>query len=132
MTEPARLQLSRAKGFNLQAHSRAINGLEAVNVARPTRWGNPFTARDCRKAGYVGSSNAIASRVASAFRAWLDSPHWRENWDGPESENQRQAILLRIRMLRGKNLACWCKPGEPCHADVLLEIANRPVCEAVG
>lgn len=28
--------------------------------------------------------------------------------------------------LRGKNLACWCKPGDPCHADVLLEFANRP------
>lgn len=28
--------------------------------------------------------------------------------------------------LAGKNLACWCKPGEPCHADVLLELANRP------
>lgn len=27
--------------------------------------------------------------------------------------------------LRGKDLACWCKPGAPCHADVLLEIANR-------
>ena len=27
--------------------------------------------------------------------------------------------------LRGKNLACWCKPGACCHADVLLEIANK-------
>ena len=26
--------------------------------------------------------------------------------------------------LAGKDLACWCKPGDPCHADVLLEIAN--------
>lgn len=26
--------------------------------------------------------------------------------------------------LRGKPLACWCKPGTPCHGDVLLEIAN--------
>jgi len=26
--------------------------------------------------------------------------------------------------LRGKNLACWCKLSEVCHADVLLEIAN--------
>ncbi|ATN65310.1 hypothetical protein A3857_18520 [Cereibacter sphaeroides] len=29
-----------------------------------------------------------------------------------------------IRELRGKDLACWCQPGAPCHADVLLEIAN--------
>jgi len=26
--------------------------------------------------------------------------------------------------LRGKNLACWCRIGEPCHADVLLSLAN--------
>ena len=27
--------------------------------------------------------------------------------------------------LAGKNLACWCPLDQPCHADVLLEIANR-------
>lgn len=27
--------------------------------------------------------------------------------------------------LKGKNLACWCKEGSPCHGDVILEIANR-------
>ncbi|MGH6822039.1 MAG: DUF4326 domain-containing protein [Methylocella sp.] len=27
---------------------------------------------------------------------------------------------------RGKNLACFCKLGEPCHVDVLLELANKP------
>lgn len=39
---PIRLVLSRRQGFNLQAASRAANGLEAVIVARPSRWGNPF------------------------------------------------------------------------------------------
>jgi Domain of unknown function (DUF4326) len=28
--------------------------------------------------------------------------------------------------LRGRTLACWCRPGDPCHADVLLEMANTP------
>lgn len=23
--------------------------------------------------------------------------------------------------LAGRDLACWCNPGDPCHADVLLE-----------
>ena len=27
--------------------------------------------------------------------------------------------------LRGKNLACWCPFDQPCHADVLLKIANE-------
>jgi len=31
----------------------------------------------------------------------------------------------RFEELRGKNLACWCKIGEPCHADILLKIANE-------
>jgi hypothetical protein len=30
-----------------------------------------------------------------------------------------------IESLKGKNLSCWCKVGEPCHGDVLLEIANK-------
>ena len=42
MNEPKRLQLSRRKGFQLQALSREANGREAVVVARPSRWGNPF------------------------------------------------------------------------------------------
>jgi len=33
-------------------------------------------------------------------------------------------IMDNIHKLRGKNLACWCKPGAVCHADVLLKIAN--------
>jgi hypothetical protein len=36
-----------------------------------------------------------------------------------------QAPKLPVHELRGKNLACWCKLGDPCHADVLLELANR-------
>jgi len=29
-----------------------------------------------------------------------------------------------LTQLRGKNLACWCDDKGPCHADVLLELAN--------
>jgi hypothetical protein len=39
--------------------------------------------------------------------------------------HKRQVILNRLPELRGKNLACWCKPGSPCHADVLLDLANK-------
>ncbi|WP_019732123.1 DUF4326 domain-containing protein [Mycobacterium avium] len=27
--------------------------------------------------------------------------------------------------LAGHDLACWCPPDQPCHADVLLELANQ-------
>lgn len=43
---------------------------------------------------------------------------------GAESEAARGKILDNIHELRGRDLACWCPPGLPCHADVLLEIAN--------
>lgn len=31
---------------------------------------------------------------------------------------------LDIAELRGKDLACFCPLDKPCHADVLIEIAN--------
>lgn len=30
------------------------------------------------------------------------------------------------RELRGMDLACWCKLDQPCHADVLIALANAP------
>lgn len=33
--------------------------------------------------------------------------------------------IKRIEELRGRDLACWCPLDQPCHADVLLELANR-------
>lgn len=131
MSTPVRLTLSRRRGFDLQALSLATNGLPAVNVARPGKLGNPFTIAGCREAGYTGSDDAIAARCVEAHRVWIDTPFWRNNWDGEESERQRGIVLASLPDLRGSNLACWCKAGMPCHADVLLEIANRPICEAV-
>lgn len=130
-SRPVRLQLSRRKGFDLQALSRATNGLSAVNCARPSKFGNPFTIAGCRDAGFVGDDHAIAARCVDVFRAWIDSPYWRTNWDGDESERVRNRLLAALPALRGKNLACFCKLDAPCHVNVLLEIANRPICEEV-
>ena len=96
MTVPVRLQLSRAKGFSLQAHSRVVNGLAAVNCARPGKWGNPFRAR----------GTGTAEDCVNAYRSYL-------------------ATGTDLTELRGKNLACFCKLSDPCHADVLLELANH-------
>ncbi|KMS57958.1 hypothetical protein V473_07255 [Sphingobium cupriresistens LL01] len=52
---------------------------------------------------------------------------WRMPESGVESEARRSVILAEIANLRGKNLACWCPLDQPCHADVLLEIANAPI-----
>jgi len=114
---PVRVQLRRTKGWRMPENT--------VSVARPGRFGNPFTLEGCRDAGYHGDDTVIARRCVEAFRVWL-GPMWRNNWDGDESELKRAALLAGMPALRGKNLACWCKPGDPCHADALLELANGP------
>ncbi len=101
MTQPVRLQLSRRAGFNLQEVSRATNGLDAVNVARPGRHGNPFVVSDTQTA------EQAVERFRERAEEWVK--------DQPEL----------IADLRGKNIACWCQLGDPCHGDVLLELANR-------
>lgn len=125
MVEPVRLQLSRKKGFNLQAHSRAVNGLPAVNVARPSKWGNPFSIAAALESGFVHTEQAAQEFVVECFRDWLGpSLSGREWWSGPVADRRRTAILGSVASLAGKNLACWCAPDQPCHADVLLELAN--------
>ena len=119
---PVRLRLSRAKGFNLQAASLALNGLPAVVVSRPSRWGNPLKvgARvECPDYGIVIPEITPKLAVELFREVWA-----RRLEDGPAA----QAVLKGVR---GKNLACWCALDAPCHADVLLELANGPHCEAV-
>lgn len=81
-----------------------------VKVDRTTPWGNPWT---------VPGDYATAAGAVQRFRASLVAP------DACHPESYMGKIKARLHELRGKNLACWCKPGEPCHADVLLELANR-------
>jgi len=66
---------------------------------------------DERKGLIATRSQAAA---VEAFRTWL----------GTTLEGQAVTNEAR-RKLVGLNLACWCKPGTPCHADVLLQIANE-------
>jgi len=113
--EARRIQLSRRCGWRMPANT--------VSAARPGKLGNPFTAAGAREAGYGGTDREIAQRCVEAFRVWL-GPHWRNNWDGEESEARRRAVLDALPGLRGKNIACWCAPDNPCHADVLIELAN--------
>lgn len=114
--KPKRIQRKRTKGWRMPEGT--------VSVTRPGPFGNPFLVQECREAGFVGTDEEIAHRCVEAFRAWIDSPYWRTNWDGEESERARARILRRLSELRGKDLACWCDLDQPCHADVLLELAN--------
>lgn len=115
---PQRMQLSRHAGFNLQAASQALNGLPAKRVTRPGKWGNPFTIDDIAKRYKLDRDAAQVKAVAMCgewLRGTLDpklSPH------APPSHEEIRAEL------KGHNLACWCRPGTPCHSEVLIDIAN--------
>ena len=104
---PERIQLRRTKGWRLPPNT--------VKVDRSTIWGNPFRVGERFYVdGRIGPGewfDGSPEGVVKAFREWTTQhvDYW--------------ASITRV--LRGKNLACWCKPGAACHADVLLEIANR-------
>lgn len=115
MTNPIRLQLSRRKGFDLQAISMATNGLEAIGVARPGRWHNIFVVTNEHPPG-----TSIKGKYVAAGNAQQAVVSFREMF-----EENPEVVDNAIAELRGKNLACWCQPGALCHADILLEICNR-------
>jgi hypothetical protein len=103
---PERIQRSRAKGWRLP------DG--AVYVGRPTIFGNPFQlvganlVRDPYGNEWScapGEARGVAVRL---FRAYV--------WDHIHPDD--------VDGLRGRDLVCWCPLDQPCHADVLLELAN--------
>ena len=108
--KPIRIQLRRTKGWRMPDNT--------VKVDRSTRWGNPFTPAAYWDAGYSGSNEVAISHCVTAFKALVEG---RYHW----AHAIPQEPFPDITPLRGKNLACWCKPGSPCHADVLLEISNK-------
>lgn len=103
---PQRIQRKRTKGW------KAPEG--AVYVGRPSKWGNPFKVSngDCDHPDCGPKSHpAITPQMAvDSFRRWL-SPGM---------------IMVLRHELRGKDLMCFCPLDQPCHADVLLELANGP------
>jgi Domain of unknown function (DUF4326) len=116
--KPQRMQLSRKRGFNLQIESEALNGLPARRVTRPGPWGNPFSIEETARLYGLDRAAAQAKAVAMCgqwLRGTLDAKL------SPHAPPSRGAIRAE---LGGHNLACWCKPGTPCHADVLIELAN--------
>lgn len=95
--QPVRVQYVRGR------KPASPNGLPTIYVGRPTIFGNPFK---------VGTP--VAPKRGDAvplFEKYIA---------------ERPRLICEVkRKLRGRNLACWCPvDGKPCHADVLLRIAN--------
>ncbi len=99
--KPRRIQLSRAKGWRMPPNT--------VSVAWPSRWGNPYRIGPSGDALDCVEQFRLACERGYTQTSCADNNWTMEGWLAP---------------LRGKNLACWCKLDQPCHADVLLELAN--------
>ena len=123
MSEPKRIQLRRTKGWLLPPNT--------VVVSRPTKWGNPFKVH--------GDGHPMARRIAvDLFRKLTEDGEWFSQplpWPKGKIPSGTTTVEQVRSELRGKDLACWCplldESGDavPCHADVLLEIANHRVME---
>jgi hypothetical protein len=119
---PERIQLRRTKGW------RKPDG--AIVVARPSRWGNPISFSDVGGQYPSLDHTQIATMVVRDFqtlatRGRLAFPNWRyaDGNRGPVEFTYPSIDVIRAE-LAGQDLGCWCDLDEPCHADILLELAN--------
>lgn len=97
----------------------------AVCVTRPGKWGNPFTVRgpDCNGLW----KTAHCDVVTGVFMTQVEAAKLAVKLFEKAIRSGRMPVTVDDvrRELRGKDLACFCRLGSPCHADVLLRIANE-------
>ncbi|WP_352231330.1 DUF4326 domain-containing protein [Paenarthrobacter sp. R1] len=105
---------------------------DAVWVGPRSKFNNPFGTPQ-------GWSTGSRQLVSDHFKQWLTMPLvWRRKpgigwtWVAPGGHESfigtpyadRQVFLENLPALRGKDLVCRCPISQPCHADILLELAN--------
>lgn len=112
---PRRIRRRRVRGWRLPPG--------AVYVGRPSVYGNPFRV-GVPFCGPTIQKAHTAAEAVDKFREWLQ-------WETLESLYWDHALIVAhvkikafLGELRGKDLACWCSLDDPCHGDVLLELAN--------
>lgn len=88
-----------------------------VYVGRGSRWGNP----------YVVGKDGTAEECIKKYSDML-FPYSHESGSIDDFFISASMFEDIVNNLRGKNLACWCALDSPCHADLLLEIANKTDC----
>lgn len=112
---PIRIQRKRTKGWKMPENT--------VYVGRPTKWGNPFTLEEeLKRVSPLWPHIKENSKLKTVFEYALSFMMF--NYERFMNRNTSLTEEAK-KELKGKNLACWCKVGEPCHADVLLEIVNK-------
>lgn len=114
---PERIQRKRSRGWRMPENT--------VVVTRGTKHGNPFRVggwfKVGRGRGFPGMAwcEALDERYAAGFTKIKTAAQAVEFY-----KLYVERYKIDLSELRGKNLACWCAVGEPCHADFQLEVAN--------
>ncbi|MGW7053083.1 DUF4326 domain-containing protein [Streptomyces sp. NPDC054887] len=116
MTQPARIQRRRTKDWRLPDN--------AVIVSRPSRFGNPFTIQQAIEAEWSEPHRACAEVYSEWLRVGTAGGWYEETYRIGKQVFDRRRVLAELHLLRGKDLACTCPLSQPCHADVLLKLAN--------
>lgn len=107
---PKRIQRKRTKGWRMPENT--------VYVGRGSKWGNPFkVGSECVRCKMSAGGGELSNTVA-------DNDHAVQLYKRFTAREVRIQIEAH-QELKGKNLACWCKENQSCHADVLLELANK-------
>ncbi len=142
MATPKRIQLRRTRGWRMPEG--------AIKVDRTTKWGNWYkviTVASKYNDRYRSALPDPDALLVVQIDKWGDRTG--SQWGGfaDHAEATAFAVELHARAmratrvdidglihhkhylgeLRGHDLACWCPLDQPCHADVLLELANAPV-----
>ena len=79
-----------------------------VFVARPSKWGSPFTYK----------KNSTAPYKVKTRKESIDShKEWLLHGEG-------KYLLDDLHELKGKVLGCWCNTNQGCHADILVKLVN--------
>lgn len=129
-----RIQRQRTKGWRMP--------LNAIYVGRPSRWGNPWPVNHDAMPwvaillGFMADVEGRRAAAVALHRAWItDTLPIAVTSVGIETGFASNAAAMYLRdfelpekpdlePLRGRDLACFCPLDQPCHADVLLELAN--------
>lgn len=120
---PRRIQRKRTAGWRMPKG--------AIYVGRPSRWGNPFVLGRYgslhRWAGWVvcevGNDDHQWGKYPTKPEAVARAVELFELHAGPMGNHELDVDEVRTA-LGGRDLACWCPIGEPCHGDWLLHLAN--------
>ena len=111
--KPIRIQRSR------QHKQVSPNGLPIVYVGRPSKWGNPF------KVGIFYDNYYGTFPIESTKGIKIKTLKQCLKRYGKFIKELHSAEYVDLSELRCKNLSCWCALDKPCHADTLLELANK-------